>query len=144
MKKIAKAFALILTVLIINSCSSDGNGGPDIYQKWYCTEVIQNGISQEYNSNSCSGFYIEFYDFTKYRVVNIENCQEQLTAQGTFTREGNIITVNGINAITNNPFTDTYDITELTQHNLTMNSHDDYYESETGELLPALVLKYSL
>lgn len=127
----------------MNSCSTDGNGNPVIYHKWYCSEVIDHGVSQAYNSNACVGFYIEFYQVNKFRIVSSDNCHEELLAEGTFIKEENIITVYGTNHTTNSQFTDTYAITELTKHNLTMNFGNEYYASDTGLLLPSLTLKYN-
>ena len=143
MKKIAKIFTLLATIILINSCSTEGNSDPSIYHKWYYKEVIYMGDSQIINSNACSGTYIEFYDFNKVKIVGISNCHENLLAEGTFLKEENNITTNTTVHSTNEHVTQTYEILELTKYNLTMNEDMMYYPDNTGMLVPANISKLS-
>ena len=101
------------------------------------------GVSQIINSNACSVTYIEFYELNKVRIVGISNCYENLLAEGTFSKQENIITTIITFHSTNEQVTHTYEILELTKYNMTMNEDMMYYPDNTGMLVPANILKLS-
>lgn len=121
--------------MFFTACSSDGNDEPTIYHKWFYKESIHEGVTHPYAFNGCNKEYMEFYGGNKVRIGTVYNCQEDILATGTFTKQNNVITTTTIH-LTDPPYTQSYEITELTKDKLTINTYGEYYISYTGEILP--------
>ena len=121
------------------SCTNDNEETPSeasIYKKWYNKEEVVDGEIIPYDGNeSCGKDYIEFYDVNKYKSIDIDNCVATTNSMGTFTRTGNTISV-----IDPQSGTDTYEIVELTETNLSVKYSDDYDGDGT---LDSVILKFT-
>jgi len=122
---------LAATVLLLAGCSNDDDSSSNnftIYGKWYQKESVINNTVFPYDDHEiCGKDYLEFYDENKVKSIDVWDCEEDLDWQGTFTKNGNNLT------ISNGSENMTVEITELTSESLAFKYNSDVDENGTEE-----------
>lgn len=117
-----KNIIFILTVLLIFSCSSDGNNyNNDLNGKWYPRETIVNGVSYLYDDHeTCGKDYIQFYGNNSVKSIDIFDCESIVDWLGSYSLNENqlIITVDSTSR--------TFEIVLITNSELRIQYENDF------------------
>ena len=84
-------------VFFLIGCSDDDSksGSDSLVGKWYFKEtIINNDLVIPYDDNEiCGKDYIEFTADGTFRMIDVWDCEEDLMAVGTYTVDGNNLTI---------------------------------------------------
>lgn len=123
MKKLKFSGLLLASALLFSCSSDDDNGSASIVGKWAFVDTVVDGVSEPYDDHEdCGKDYVEFKADNTYVSVDVWGCEEDVDDYGTYSLNGNKLTINGM----------TNDVT-ITNTRLSIIAMEDYDDDGTLE-----------
>jgi len=116
----------LLASFVLFSCSSDDDNGAkaSIVGKWAFVNTVVNGVPIPYDDHEdCGKDYIELKADGTYVSIDVWDCEEYVDDSGTYTYEGNTITIDGQST----------EVIKLTNSELSIKGTEDFDGDGTDE-----------
>lgn len=118
----------LLASFVLFSCSSDDDNpvNANIVGKWAFVNTVIGGVTIPYDDHEdCGKDYVELKADGTYVSIDVWDCEEIVDDSGTYTYEGNTITIDGESA----------EVIKLTNSELSIKRTEDIDGNGTDEVV---------